>query len=41
MGLKGIAWVLPEAVPAGRRHGHRVHVKGMLLSSRAPTARSW
>ncbi|MEV7848108.1 HSP90 family protein [Streptomyces cyaneofuscatus] len=32
VGLKGIACVLPEAVPAGRRHGHRVHVKGMLLS---------
>ena len=31
MGLKGIACVLPETVPAGRRHGHRVHVKGMLL----------
>ncbi|MEU6709766.1 ATP-binding protein, partial [Streptomyces wuyuanensis] len=28
VGLKGIACVLPEAVPAGRRHGHRVHVKG-------------
>ncbi|WP_329616335.1 HSP90 family protein [Streptomyces brevispora] len=35
VGLKGIACVLPEAVPAGRRHGHRVHVKGMLLSERA------
>lgn len=35
MGLKGIACVLPEAVPAGRRHGHRVHVKGMLLSEQA------
>ncbi|NED09883.1 HSP90 family protein, partial [Streptomyces sp. SID6648] len=28
VGLKGIACVLPQAVPAGRRHGHRVHVKG-------------
>lgn len=36
VGLKGIACVLPEAVPAGRRHGHRVHVKGMLLSEQAP-----
>ncbi|MEV0096077.1 HSP90 family protein [Streptomyces sp. NPDC050738] len=35
VGLKGIACILPEAVPAGRRHGHRVHVKGMLLSERA------
>ncbi|MGY3680820.1 molecular chaperone HtpG [Streptomyces sp. TE33382] len=35
VGLKGIACVLPEAVPAGRRHGHRVHVKGMLLSEKA------
>jgi molecular chaperone HtpG len=35
VGLKGIACVLPETVPAGRRHGHRVHVKGMLLSERA------
>ncbi|MFJ6846093.1 HSP90 family protein [Streptomyces griseoluteus] len=35
VGLKGIACVLPDTVPAGRRHGHRVHVKGMLLSERA------
>ncbi|MFC8088267.1 HSP90 family protein [Streptomyces sp. NPDC057340] len=35
VGLKGIACVLPQAVPAGRRHGHRVHVKGMLLSEQA------
>lgn len=35
VGLKGIACVLPEAVPAGRRHGHRVHVKGMLLTEQA------
>ncbi|MFJ5206742.1 HSP90 family protein [Streptomyces nigra] len=35
VGLRGIACVLPEAVPAGRRHGHRVHVKGMLLSEQA------
>lgn len=35
VGLKGIACVLPEAVPTGRRHGHRVHVKGMLLSEQA------
>ncbi|MEU0603254.1 HSP90 family protein [Streptomyces sp. NPDC006393] len=35
VGLKGIACVLPESVPAGRRHGHRVHVKGMLLSEQA------
>lgn len=35
VGLKGIACVLPEAVPAGRRHGHRVHFKGMLLSEQA------
>ncbi|WP_327350470.1 HSP90 family protein [Streptomyces sp. NBC_01304] len=36
VGLKGIACILPEAVPSGRRHGHRVHVKGMLLSEQAP-----
>ncbi|WP_372349499.1 HSP90 family protein [Streptomyces sp. KL116D] len=35
VGLKGIACILPEAVPGGRRHGHRVHVKGMLLSEQA------
>ncbi|WP_420036849.1 HSP90 family protein [Streptomyces sp. cg28] len=35
VGLKGIACILPDAVPAGRRHGHRVHVKGMLLSEQA------
>ncbi|MBQ0825505.1 HSP90 family protein [Streptomyces tagetis] len=35
VGLKGVACVLPETVPAGRRHGHRVHVKGMLLSDQA------
>ncbi|MEU9335509.1 HSP90 family protein [Streptomyces sp. NPDC048290] len=35
VGLKGIACVLPEPVPAGRRSGHRVHVKGMLLSEHA------
>ncbi|MGW4445298.1 HSP90 family protein [Streptomyces sp. NPDC004682] len=35
VGLKGVACVLPETVPAGRRHGHRVHVKGMLLSEQA------
>ncbi|MEW2423868.1 HSP90 family protein [Streptomyces nigra] len=35
VGLRGIACVLPEAVPAGRRHGHRVYVKGMLLSEQA------
>ncbi|UPZ32885.1 HSP90 family protein [Streptomyces sp. LRE541] len=35
VGLKGIACVLPETVPAGRRNGHRVHVKGMLLSEQA------
>ncbi|MFI6942107.1 HSP90 family protein [Streptomyces sp. NPDC050418] len=36
VGLKGIACILPDAVPSGRRHGHRVHVKGMLLSEQAP-----
>ncbi|MGA5731858.1 HSP90 family protein [Streptomyces seoulensis] len=35
VGLKGIACVLPDTVPAGRRHGHRVYVKGMLLSEQA------
>ncbi|MBV1950558.1 HSP90 family protein [Streptomyces sp. BV129] len=35
VGLRGIACVLPDTVPAGRRHGHRVHVKGMLLSEQA------
>ncbi|MFC4036682.1 HSP90 family protein [Streptomyces polygonati] len=35
VGLRGIACVLPDTVAAGRRHGHRVHVKGMLLSDQA------
>ncbi|MEV4441505.1 HSP90 family protein [Streptomyces sp. NPDC049577] len=35
-GLRGVAHVLPTAVNPSRRAGHRVHLKGMLLSDRAP-----
>ncbi|QMU74032.1 HSP90 family protein [Streptacidiphilus sp. P02-A3a] len=34
-GLSGVAYVLPDAVPPSRRAGHRVHLKGMLLSDKA------
>ena len=34
-GLRGAAYVLPEAVPPSRRTGHRVHLKGMLLTDQA------
>ncbi|MFJ1751765.1 HSP90 family protein [Kitasatospora sp. NPDC088134] len=35
VGLSGVAHVLPDAVPPSRRAGHRVHLKGMLLSDQA------
>ncbi|MEU3401595.1 HSP90 family protein [Streptomyces filamentosus] len=35
-GLRGVAYVLPTAVSPGRRAGHRVHLKGMLLTDQAP-----
>lgn len=35
VGLRGVAYVLPTSVPAGRRAGHRVHLKGMLVSDQA------
>jgi molecular chaperone HtpG len=34
-GLSGVAFVLPDAVPPSRRAGHRVHLKGMLVSDQA------
>ncbi|WP_299538030.1 HSP90 family protein [uncultured Streptomyces sp.] len=34
-GLRGVAHVLPTAVSPSERAGHRVHLKGMLLSDRA------
>ncbi|MGK5636741.1 HSP90 family protein [Streptomyces sp. URMC 126] len=34
-GVRGVAYVLPQAVSPGRRGGHRVHLKGMLLTDRA------
>ncbi|MDX3072348.1 HSP90 family protein [Streptomyces sp. MI02-7b] len=34
-GLRGVAYVLPTAVNPSERAGHRVHLKGMLLSDRA------
>lgn len=34
-GLRGIAYVLPSAVSPAQRAGHRVHLKGMLLTDRA------
>ncbi|MFC5032640.1 HSP90 family protein [Streptomyces sp. DSM 41987] len=34
-GVRGVAYVLPEAVSPARRAGHRVHLKGMLLTERA------
>ncbi|MFE4355507.1 HSP90 family protein [Kitasatospora sp. NPDC056800] len=35
VGLRGVAYVLPDAAPPSRRNGHRVHLKGMLLSDQA------
>ncbi len=35
VGLRGAAFVLPTAVHPSRHSGHRVHVKGMLLSDKA------
>lgn len=34
-GVRGVAYVLPEAVSPVQRAGHRVHLKGMLLTDRA------
>jgi molecular chaperone HtpG len=34
-GLRGVAYVLPTAVSPSQRAGHRVHLKGMLLSDQA------
>ena len=35
VGLKGVAFVLPTPVHPTKRSGHRVHLKGMLLSDQA------
>jgi len=35
VGLHGVAYVLPTAVNPSRNTGHRVHLKGMLLSDKA------
>ncbi|MGW6458772.1 HSP90 family protein [Streptomyces sp. NPDC055078] len=34
-GVRGVAYVLPSAVSPAQRSGHRVHLKGMLLTDRA------
>ncbi|MCZ4120974.1 HSP90 family protein [Streptomyces sp. H39-S7] len=34
-GLRGVAYVLPTAVHPSRQAGHRVHLKGMLVSDQA------
>lgn len=34
-GIRGVAHVLPSAVSPAQRSGHRVHLKGMLLTDRA------
>ncbi|MGQ5639376.1 MULTISPECIES: HSP90 family protein [unclassified Streptomyces] len=34
-GIRGVAYVLPAAVSPAQRAGHRVHLKGMLLTDRA------
>ncbi|WP_425586524.1 HSP90 family protein [Streptomyces showdoensis] len=34
-GLRGVAYVLPSQVSPAHRAGHRVHLKGMLLTERA------
>ncbi|MFC7218218.1 HSP90 family protein [Streptomyces polyrhachis] len=36
-GVRGVAYVLPSAVSPAQRAGHRVHLKGMLLTDRADT----
>ncbi|MCQ9129389.1 MULTISPECIES: HSP90 family protein [Streptomyces] len=33
-GIRGVAYVLPSAVSPAQRGGHRVHLKGMLLTER-------
>jgi molecular chaperone HtpG len=35
VGLRGVAYVLPTSVHPGRKAGHRVHLKGMLVSDQA------
>ncbi|MEU5915249.1 HSP90 family protein [Streptomyces sp. NPDC047141] len=35
-GLRGVAYVQPTAVSPAQRAGHRVHLKGMLLTDQAP-----
>lgn len=35
VGLRGVAYVLPTTVHPNRRAGHRVHLKGMLVSDQA------
>ena len=35
VGLRGVAFVLPTSVHPNRRAGHRVHLKGMLVSDQA------
>ncbi|HEY5835215.1 HSP90 family protein [Streptomyces sp.] len=34
-GVRGVAYVLPTAVSPAQRAGHRIHLKGMLLTERA------
>ncbi|WP_405641748.1 HSP90 family protein [Streptomyces uncialis] len=34
-GVRGVAYVLPQALSPAQRAGHRVHLKGMLLTERA------
>ncbi|MFE3015803.1 HSP90 family protein [Streptomyces sp. NPDC059256] len=34
-GVRGVAYVLPSSVSPAQRSGHRVHLKGMLLTERA------
>src|SRR5690606_28199152 len=34
-GVRGVAYVLPEAVSPAQRGAHRVHLKGMLLTEHA------
>ncbi|MBR7825253.1 HSP90 family protein [Actinospica sp. MGRD01-02] len=35
VGLRGVAYVLPTSAPPSRKAGHRVHLKGMLVSDQA------
>ena len=35
VGVRGVAYVLPDAISPAHRAGHRVHLKGMLLTDRA------